>query len=56
MIDYWLGSDAIKIVPSDRPQVKSAEEIKRMTPAEKLDWCRTFDQSKMPPWKDPRVK
>jgi len=22
--------------------------------AERLDYCRRFDQSKMPPWKDPR--
>jgi hypothetical protein len=22
--------------------------------AQKLDYCRQFDQSKMPPWKDPR--
>jgi hypothetical protein len=23
--------------------------------AEKLDYCRQFDQSKMPPWRDPRA-
>jgi hypothetical protein len=22
--------------------------------AQRLDYCRQFDQSKMPPWKDPR--
>jgi hypothetical protein len=22
--------------------------------AQKLDYCRQFDQSKMPPWQDPR--
>lgn len=34
---------------------KSLEEIRKMSPAERLDWNRTFDQSKMPGWKDPRA-
>lgn len=33
---------------------KSSEEIARMTPAERLDYARLFDQSKMPAWRDPR--
>jgi hypothetical protein len=33
---------------------KSAEEIAKMTPAERLDYCRRFDQSKMPNSPDPR--
>jgi len=35
---------------------KSAEEIARMSPAERIDYCRRFDQSKMPAWRDPRTK
>jgi hypothetical protein len=34
---------------------KSAEEIARMTPAQRLDYSRLFDQSKMPAWRDPRA-
>ena len=34
---------------------KSQEEIARMSPAERLDYNRQFDQSKMPGWKDPRT-
>jgi hypothetical protein len=30
------------------------EELAKMTPAQKLDYCRRFDQSKMPPWRDSR--
>jgi hypothetical protein len=33
---------------------KSPEEIARMTPAQRLDYARLFDQSTMPSWKDPR--
>jgi hypothetical protein len=33
---------------------KSPEEIARMTPAQRLDYSRLFDQSTMPAWKDPR--
>jgi hypothetical protein len=38
----------------DTPVAKSADEIARMTPAERLDYSRQFNQSKMPPWQDPR--
>jgi hypothetical protein len=33
---------------------KSPEEIARMSPAQRLDYARLFDQSKMPAWRDPR--
>jgi hypothetical protein len=33
---------------------KSPEEIRAMTPAQRLDYARLFDQSKMPAWRDPR--
>jgi hypothetical protein len=31
------------------------EQIAKMSPAQKLDYCRRFDQSQMPVWKDPRA-
>jgi hypothetical protein len=45
-VSWWL--DQQNATP------KSSEEIARMTPAQKLDYARRFDQSKMPAWKDPR--
>ena len=33
---------------------KSPDEIARMSAAERLDYARRFDQSRMPAWKDPR--
>jgi hypothetical protein len=33
---------------------KSPDEIARMTPAQRLDYARLFDQSRMPAWRDPR--
>jgi hypothetical protein len=33
---------------------KSSDEIARMTPAQRLDYARLFDQSRMPAWRDPR--
>jgi hypothetical protein len=35
---------------------KSPEEIAKMSAAERIDYCRKFDQSKMPAWSDPRRK
>ena len=32
----------------------SREQIERLTPAQRLDYSRQFDQSKMPAWRDPR--
>jgi hypothetical protein len=36
------------------PGMKSAEEVARMSPAERLDYSRQFDQRAMPSWRDPR--
>jgi hypothetical protein len=33
---------------------KSPEEIARMSFAERLDYSRLWDQTKMPAWRDPR--
>jgi hypothetical protein len=33
---------------------KSPEEIRAMTAAQRLDYARLFDQTKMPAWRDPR--
>jgi hypothetical protein len=35
---------------------KSLEEIAKMSPAERIDYCRRFDQTQMPAWRDPRTK
>jgi hypothetical protein len=32
----------------------SSEQIAKLTPAQRLDYSRQFDQSKMPAWQDPR--
>jgi hypothetical protein len=32
----------------------SAEQIAKLSPAERLDYARQWDQSKMPAWRDPR--
>jgi hypothetical protein len=29
-------------------------EIAKLSDAERIDYCRRFDQSKMPAWSDPR--
>jgi len=34
----------------------SPQEIARMTPAQRLDYARLWDQSKMPEWRDPRAR
>ena len=33
-----------------------ASEIAKMSPAERIDYCRRFDQTTMPDWRDPRVR
>jgi hypothetical protein len=38
----------------DTPVVKKADEIAKMTPAQRLDYSRQFNQKQMPEWKDPR--
>jgi hypothetical protein len=49
-------AQAAKIVQGwlDEPTIKPAAEIAKMTPAQKLDYSRSFDQKSMPAWKDPR--
>jgi hypothetical protein len=37
-----------------QPARLSDEQIKRLTPAQRLDYARLWDQSRMPAWKDPR--
>lgn len=37
------------------PGRKSAEEVAKMSPAQRLDYNRQFDQSQMPAWRDPRA-
>jgi hypothetical protein len=36
------------------PTLRSPEELARMTPAQRLDYARLWDQSTMPAWRDPR--
>jgi hypothetical protein len=40
----------------DRQNAKPAppEVVAKMTPAQRLDYCRLWDQTKMPSWRDPR--
>jgi hypothetical protein len=33
---------------------RTTEEIARMSHAERLDYCRQFNQKKMPEWTNPR--
>ncbi|WP_315729135.1 hypothetical protein [Bradyrhizobium sp. SZCCHNS2015] len=33
----------------------TAEEIRKLSPAEKLDYSRKFNQAGMPAWQDPRT-
>jgi hypothetical protein len=46
-VQAWLDQQSATL--------KSPEEIAKMTPAQRLDYARLFDQSTMPAWKDPRV-
>jgi len=41
--------------PSQQPVRLSEEQIKRLTPAQRLDYSRQWDQSTMPSWRDPRA-
>lgn len=36
------------------PTRLSREQIDKLTPAQRLDYSRLWDQSKMPEWRDPR--
>jgi hypothetical protein len=39
----------------DTPVAKTAEEVAKMSPAQRLDYSRQFKQDAMPAWKDPRA-
>ena len=41
-------------VPPDQPGRLSDEQIRHLTPAQRLDYSRQWDQSTMPAWRDPR--
>jgi hypothetical protein len=45
-VQGWLDQQNAKPAP---PEV-----VAKMTPAQRLDYSRLFDQSQMPAWKDPR--
>jgi hypothetical protein len=45
-VQAWLDQQTAK--------PKSPEEIAKMTPAQRLDYARLWDQTKMPAWRDPR--
>jgi hypothetical protein len=45
-VQAWLDQQNAKPAP--------AEVIAKMTPAQRLDYARLFDQSRMPAWRDPR--
>jgi hypothetical protein len=47
VVDQWLKS----VEPGRR---LSPEQIAKLSPAERLDYARQWDQSTMPAWKDPR--
>jgi hypothetical protein len=48
------AADVQAWLDAQNPTRKSSAEIARMTPAQKLDYARTFDQRTMPAWRDPR--
>jgi hypothetical protein len=45
-VQAWLDQQNAKPAP---PEV-----VAKMTPAQRLDYSRQWDQSKMPEWRDPR--
>jgi hypothetical protein len=47
VVNEWLKN----VEPARR---LSDEQIKRLTPAQRLDYSRQWDQSTMPAWRDPR--
>jgi hypothetical protein len=46
VVDQWVREQETRRL--------SADEIAKLTPAQRLDYCRRFDQTKMPDWQDPR--
>jgi hypothetical protein len=47
IVDAWLSAGEANVL--------TAEQIAKLSPADRLDYARRFDQSKMPAWKDPRA-
>ena len=45
-VQDWLDQQNAKPAP---PEV-----VAKMTPAQRLDYARLWDQTKMPAWRDPR--
>jgi hypothetical protein len=55
VVDSWLkGQPPVLAARPQEPARPAAQEPTKMTPAQRLDWARSHDQTKMPPWKDPR--
>jgi len=46
-VQDWLDADGRGVLPP--------EQLAKLSPADRLDYARRFDQSKMPAWKDPRA-
>ena len=49
------AADVQDWLDAQNPTRKSPQEIARMTLAQRLDYCRRFDQKTMPEWRDPRA-
>jgi hypothetical protein len=47
-VEHWLAEQ--------NPTPKSAAEIAGMSPAQRIDYCRRFNQDAMPAWDPGRVK
>jgi hypothetical protein len=55
IVDGWLkGQPPVIAARPQEPARPAVQESAKMTPAQRLDWARSHDQTKMPPWKDPR--
>ena len=46
VVDAWVREQETRRL--------TPEELAKLTPAQKLDYCRRFDQTKMT-WRDPRA-
>ena len=46
VVDQWVREQETRRL--------SADEIAKLTPAQRLDYCRRFRQDAMPAWRDPR--
>lgn len=52
VVDNWLKGQQSRTQEPSRPAAQ--DDPPKMTPAQRLDWARSHDQTKMPPWNDPR--